>query len=309
MHVKVAVIQDSPVIFDLEKTLDKIERLTKEAASEGAKLLLFPEGFVSSYPKYLNFGTVVGSRTNEGREVWLKYVNSSVQVPGPATDRLGCIASTYSVYLVVGVIERDENTNGTLYCTVLYFSPTGQLLGKHRKLKPTAAERLVWGEGSGDTLTTYDTKIGKIGGLICWENYMPLARMSMYRKGVEIYLAPTADHRDTWVSSMQHIAREGRCFVLGCNQFVKGNEYPEDVLKLEGISQLPDIVTTGGSVIVSPLGKILAGPLSNKAGILYAELDMEDIIRSKLDFDVIGHYARDDVFEFNVKEQPEIIRE
>ncbi|CAD5119023.1 unnamed protein product [Dimorphilus gyrociliatus] len=309
MEVKVAVVQDSPAIFDLENTLEKVEKLTKEAASEGAKLILFPEAFVSSYPKSLKFGTVVGNRTEEGREVWLKYVKSSVQVPGPATDRLASIAAGNSIYLVIGVIERDTISNGTLYCTILYFSPAGKLLGKHRKLKPTAGERMVWGEGSGDTLSTFDTSIGKIGGLICWENYMPLARMAMYNKGVEIYLAPTADHRDTWVASMQHIAREGRCFVLSCNQFVKATDYPEDILHLEGIKELPDIVTTGGSVIVSPLGKIIAGPLFNEAGILYATLDLEDIIRSKLEFDVIGHYSRDDVFNFDVPSQPDTVKE
>jgi nitrilase len=206
----------------------------------------------------------------------------------------------------VGVIERDSSySGGTLYCTLLYFSPKGELLGKHRKLKPTAAERLIWGEGDGSTLTVVDSEYGRIGGLICWENYMPLARMAMYAKGVDLYLAPTADSRDTWQATLRHIACEGRCFVLGCNQFVTKSMYPTNLPGIEEMSSQPEVICRGGSAIVSPLGELLAGPLFDAEGILYAGLDLGDIARSKFDFDVTGHYARPDVFQLKVNESPQ----
>jgi nitrilase len=204
----------------------------------------------------------------------------------------------------MGVIERDTQfSRGTLYCTLLYFGPDGRLLGKHRKLKPTAAERLIWGEGDGSTLTVLDTDLGKIGGLICWENYMPLARMAMYGKGVELYLAPTADQRDGWQATLRHIALEGRCFVLGCNQFVTKEMYPEDLVGLGDLANRPEILCRGGSVIISPLGDLLAGPFYDEEGILYADLDLAEVARGKLDFDVVGHYARPDVFQLTINEQ------
>jgi nitrilase len=199
--------------------------------------------------------------------------------------------------LAIGVIERQ---GGTLYCTLLYFGPDGRLLGKHRKLKPTGAERLIWGEGDGSTLTVLDTEIGKIGGLICWENYMPLARMAMYQKGVEIYLAPTADSRDTWQATLRHIACEGRCFVLGCNQYVTKNMYPAE-LQPE-LADQSEVMCRGGSAIISPLGEVLAGPMYDQEGILYAELNLDEVAQGKYDLDVVGHYNRPDIFEFNVNE-------
>ncbi len=196
--VKVAVVQAAPVLFEREATVDKVCRLASQAAAQGARLILFPEAFVPAYPRGLSFGVTVGQRTTEGRRLWQRYWENAVDVPGPATEQLGEAARKAQVYLSIGVIERDEFSRGTLYCTLLYFGPDGRLLGKHRKLKPTAAERLIWGEGDGSTLTVIDTEFGKVGGLICWENYMPLARMAMYGRGVEIYLAPTADARETW---------------------------------------------------------------------------------------------------------------
>jgi len=187
---------------------------------------------------------------------------------------------------------------------LLYFDPEGKLVGKHRKLKPTAAERLIWGEGDGSTLTVICADFGKIGGLICWENYMPLARMAMYSKGIEIYLAPTADTRDSWQATLRHIALEGRCFVLGCNQFVTKSMYPADLVGIEDLEKLPENLCRGGSAIISPLGEVLAGPLFDEEGILYADLDLGDVARGKLDFDVTGHYARPDVFELIVDERP-----
>jgi nitrilase len=226
-------------------------------------------------------------------------------VPGPDTEILGAAAREAQVYLAIGVIERDSQfSHGTLFCTLLYFGPDGQLLGKHRKLKPTAGERLIWGEGDGSTLPVFSTPFGKLGGLICWENYMPLARTAMYGKGVEIYLAPTADARDTWHATLRHIACEGRCFVLGCNQFVTKEMYPPDLEGIEDLAGQPEVLCRGGSAIISPLGDVLAGPLYGEEGILFADLDLGEVARGKIDFDAVGHYARPDVFQLIVNERP-----
>jgi len=303
--VKVAVVQASPVLFNREATLEKACGLVAEAAEQGVDLVLFPEAFIPAYPRGLGFGAVVGSRSGAGRRTFQRYWANAVEVPGPVTDALGETAREKSVYLAVGVIERDSRfSRGTLYCTLLYFGRDGRLLGLHRKLKPTGSERLIWGEGDGSTLTVLETEIGKVGGLICWENYMPLARMAMYGKGVEIYLAPTADPRDTWHATLRHIACEGRCFVLGCNQFLTKEMYPDDLEGLEELADLPEIMCRGGSAIVSPLGEVLAGPLYDQEGILLADLDMGEIARGKFDFDPVGHYARPDVFHLVVNERP-----
>jgi len=304
-NVKVAVVQAAPVLFDREASVEKACRLAGEAAAQGAKIILFPEAFVPAYPRGLTFGTTVGSRSPRGRLTWQTYWANAVDIPSPATEALGEAAAQSKAYLIIGAIERDTQfSRGTLYCTILYFGPDGQLLGKHRKLKPTAGERLIWGEGDGSTLTVIDTEFGKLGGLICWENYMPLARMAMYSKGVELYLAPTADARDTWQSTLRHIACEGRCFVLGCNQFVTKAMYPSDLEGVDDLAHQPDIVCRGGSVIFSPLGEVLAGPLYDQEGTLYADLDLAEIARSRFDFDVTGHYARPDVFKLTINEKP-----
>ncbi|NLF13934.1 MAG: carbon-nitrogen hydrolase family protein [Anaerolineaceae bacterium] len=304
-QVKVAVVQAAPVLFDREATLAKVERLADEAGAGGAELILFPEALVPAYPRGLGFGTVVGGRSDTGRRLWQRYWANAVEVPGPATEALGRAARRASAYLAVGVVERDRDYGGgTLYCTLLYFGPDGRLLARHRKLKPTAAERLIWGEGDGSTLATVDTPFGIVGGLICWENMMPLARAAMYAKGVAVYLAPTADSRDTWQATLRHIACEGRCFVLGCNQFVTRAMYPGDLEGLEDLDGQPEVMCRGGSAIVGPLGEVLAGPLWDAEGILYAELDMGAMVRARFDFDPMGHYARPDVFRLVVDERP-----
>jgi nitrilase len=303
--VKAAVVQAAPCLFDRAASVQKACRLVAEAASQGARLIVFPEAFIPAYPRGLSFGTVVGSRSPQGRRTWEVYWANAIDVPGPDTEALGAAARNANAYLAIGVIERDSQfSRGTLYCTLLYFGPDGRLLGKHRKLKPTAAERLVWGEGDGSTLTVVDTEFGKVGGLICWENYMPLARMALYGKGVEIYLAPTADSRDTWQATLRHIACEGRCFVLGCNQFVTKSMYPPDLPGIEDLESQPEVMCRGGSAIVSPLGEVLAGPLFDQEGILVADLDLGEVARGKFDFDVVGHYARPDVFRLTVNEAP-----
>ncbi len=297
--ITLACVQATPAIMDKDKSLQKVLDWMENAADKGVDIILFPESFIPAYPAGMDFGTVVGSRTEEGRRQFQLYWENSVEVPGKEITLLAEAASKYGMFLAIGVTERDLITK-TLYCTLLYFSPEGKLLGKHRKLKPTAAERIIWGEGDGSTLGSFNTELGKIGGLICWENYMPLARMAMYEQGVEIYLAPTADSRDTWQATMVHIALEGRCFVIGCNQYFSKSDYPED-LREKLAKDRPEILSRGGSVIVSPLGKILAGPLFDEEGLLIAEVDLGDLIQARMDFDPAGHYNRPDVFDFRVK--------
>jgi nitrilase len=233
-----------------------------------------------------------------------RYWQNAIDVPGPETKQMGEAARKAGAYLVVGVIERDSTfSRGTVFCTVLFFGPDGTLLGKHRKLKPTGSERLIWGEGDGSTMPVFDTELGRIGSLICWENYMPLARTAMYAKGVELYLAPTADSRDTWQATIRHIACEGRCFVLSCCQFAR-NQYPEELEVRDEANDFPEILSRGGSAIVSPLGDYVAGPLFGEEGILTAEIDLTLVAAGKYDFDVTGHYARPDVFQLFVNEEP-----
>ncbi len=298
--IRACVVQAAAVAFERERTLEKLCDLAADAARERAQLVVFPEAFVCAYPKGLDFGARVGMRTPEGREDFRRYFDSAVDVPGPATELMGAAAQDNRIYLVVGVIERDV---GTLYCTVLFFAPDGRLLGKHRKLMPTAMERLIWGFGDGATLPVFDTPLGKLGAVICWENYMPMLRMAMYAKGVQLYCAPTADDRDTWLPTVRHIALEGRCFVLSCNQFTRRRDFPNDYAGIQGDD--PEmVISRGGSCIVNPLGRVLAGPDFEGECILTAELDMGDIARGKYDFDVVGHYARPDVFRLLVNERP-----
>jgi nitrilase len=295
-----AVVQAAPVVFDSSKSVEKLKDLAADAARRGARLAVFPEAFVSAYPKGLDFGARVGQRTPEGRDDFRRYWESSIDVPGPETAAIGAAARAGKMYLVVGVIEREL---GTLYCTALTFGPDGRQLAKHRKLMPTAMERLVWGFGDGSTLSVVDTELGKLGAVICWENYMPLLRMAMYSKGIELYCAPTADDRDTWLATMQHVALEGRCFVLSACQYLTRGDCPEDYAAIQGDD--PDtVLMRGGSCIVGPLGQVLAAPSFEGETILTAELDIGEIARAKYDFDVAGHYARPDVFRLDVNERP-----
>jgi nitrilase len=306
MKVKVGLVQDSPVFFDKEKTLDKMEVLIKEYASQGCELLVFPESYIPGYPRGFLFGAKVGSRTPEGKALYAEYYKNSMSIEGKDMNRLIALSKKHNVYLIIGITEKQENNN-SLYCSMVYISPTDGFLGVHRKIKPTGTERVIWGEAAGESLVTFNTKIGKLGGLICWENYMPLARMSMYQKGVEIYIAPTADSREEWAATMKHIALEGRCFVLGCNQYFTKSMYSKEYQELA--KDEPEEMCIGGSIIVSPQGKILAGPLFGKAGVVTAEIDLDEIVNSKMDFDVNGHYSRNDIFEFDVNNQPKTQKE
>ena len=303
--IKVGVVQATPALFDIEKTVTIIISWIEKGANEGCKLLLFPESFIPCYPRGLDFDAIIGRRTDKSRNQWLDYWNNSIEISSEHINKISVAIKKANLFVALGVTEK-ESTGGSLHCALLYFDNQGNLIGKHRKLKPTGLERYIWAESDGSTLVSLDTPIGKIGGLICWENYMPLARMSMYQKGVEIYLAPTADSRETWQSTMQHIALEGRCFVLASNQYVRKSDYPERYL--EDLKDEPEIMCAGGSVIISPMGEILAGPLWNKEDLLTAELDFSILAKSKLDFDVIGHYSRNDVFSFEVNKQPDILK-
>ncbi|MFV9505174.1 MAG: carbon-nitrogen hydrolase family protein [Oscillochloridaceae bacterium umkhey_bin13] len=297
---RAAVVQAAPLAFDLDASVARAVQLIAEAAGQGAQLIVFPEAFLSGYPKGLDFGARVGMRAPEGRDLFRRYYESALEVPGPITATLGSAACTHRVHLVIGVIERD---GGTLYCTVLFFGPDGTLLGTHRKVMPTAMERLIWGFGDGSTLRVLPTPLGRIGAAICWENYMPQLRLALYGQGVQLYCAPTVDDRETWLPTMRHIALEGRCFVLSACQFARRGDFPVDVNPVQG-NDPATILIRGGSCIISPLGEVLAGPVFDTPAILTAELDVDTISRAHFDLDVIGHYARPDLFQLTVNTQP-----
>ncbi|CAL1367297.1 unnamed protein product [Linum trigynum] len=303
--VRATVVQACTVFYDTSATLEKAERLLAEAAGYGSQLVVFPEAFVGGYPRGSNFGAAIGNRTPKGREEFRKYHAAAIDVPGPEVDRLAAMAGKYKVFLVMGVIERDGYT---LYCSVLFFDAQGHYLGKHRKMMPTSVERIIWGFGDGSTIPVFDTPVGKIGAAICWENRMPLLRTAMYGKGIEIYCAPTADSRPTWPASMTHIALEGGCFVLSANQFCRRRDYPPapEYVFAEIEEELgPDsVVCAGGSLIISPMGTVLAGPNYEGEALISADLDLGEIARAKFDFDVVGHYARPEVLSLTVTDNP-----
>lgn len=297
---RAAVVQDAPAAFDLEASLAKTRDLINAAAALGAQLAVFPEAFLSGYPKGLDFGARVGMRSPAGRDLFRRYYDSALEVPGPATRVLGDAARAAGLHLVIGVIERD---GGTLYCSALFFGPDGALLGKHRKVMPTAMERLIWGFGDGSTLQVHPTPLGRIGAAICWENYMPQLRLALYGQGVQLYCAPTVDDRETWLPTMRHIALEGRCFVLSACQFARRDDFPSDVTPIQG-DDPATVLIRGGSCIIGPLGEILAGPVFDAPAILTAEIDVQTISRATFDLDVVGHYARPDLFQLTVNTRP-----
>jgi nitrilase len=297
--VRAAVVQAGSMAFDTAATLERVERLVADAAAQGAELAVLPEALVGGYPKGADFGATVGRRTPAGRAWFARYRDAAIEVPGPVTDRLGELARSHAMHLVIGVIERD---GGTLYCTALLLGADGSLLGKHRKVMPTAVERLIWGQGDGSTLPVVETALGRMGAVICWENYMPQLRLAMYAQGIALYCAPTVDDRESWQATMRHIALEGRCFVLAACQFARRSDYPDDY---PVAADHPDAVLIGGgSVIVDPLGQVLAGPARDGEAVLVADLDMTAIDRAVLDFDVVGHYARSDIFRLDVDTRP-----
>jgi nitrilase len=290
--VKVACAQVEPVALDLAKTLDKLEAVAKEAAGNGAALIVLPEAFIPAYPssrwvRYLAAGT-------DATPVYARLARESITVPGPESERLGAIAREAGMWLATGANELER---GTIYNALLVYAPDGSLALHHRKLMPTNHERLVWGLGSGDGLEAVETDLGRVGGLICWENLMPLARFALYESGVEIYLAPTADDSEDWHDSIRHIARESRGFVISPSVFQRASGYPDDVPIAEG----PELLGRGGSAILGPDGRYLAGPLWDEEGVLYAELDPARLYEARQRFDPAGHYHRPDVFRLRVR--------
>ncbi|MBX2815168.1 MAG: carbon-nitrogen hydrolase family protein [Saprospiraceae bacterium] len=297
-NLRVAVIQDTPPFFDLVAGCEQVAVLTEQASGQGANLVLFPESYLPGYPRGLNFGATVGNRTDAGRHLWEMYWNHSVGLNDSHYHALSNIAAENKVYLAIGITERVQE-NGSLYCSYLIFDRNGRQVHHHRKIKPTGSERLIWAEGDGRSIKTINTPWGKLGGLICWENMMPMARTALYEQGIQIYIAPTADARPSWIASMQHIAMEGRCYLLSANQLFVRDDYPtalKDYISPEG-----QCTSRGGSVIVSPLGEIMAGPLWDTTGILLTDLDMRAVVRSRFDFHPTGHYARPDIFTLAYK--------
>jgi nitrilase len=297
--VRVACCQVEPVVLDRERTLDRLAATTAEAAAAGAQLVVFPETFVPAYPSSAWAKALAGWAEPGAKEAFALLARESVAVPGPACDRLGEIAREHGVWLVTGVNEVDGARPGTIYNTLLYHAPDGTLALHHRKLVPTNHERLVWGQGDGRGLRAIDSPLGRVGGLICWENYMPLARFSLYESGVEIYIASTADDGDAWQATLVHIARESRAFVVAPCHFQRAASYPADFplrRYLEGM----DLLGRGGSAILAPDGSYLAGPLFDEEGILYAELDPARLYEERQRFDPAGHYHRPELLRLDV---------
>lgn len=291
---QIASLPDNPMA-----TADKIVRTIHEAAGKDARLIVFPEAVLGGYPKGASFGAPIGMRKPEGRAAFADYHAAAVELDGPEIARIAHATAETGVFAVVGCIERD---GGTLYCTALYFDGEKGLVNTHRKLMPTAGERLIWGFGDGSTMEAVDSPLGRIGAVICWENYMPALRMHMYAQGVTLYCAPTADDRDTWIPTMRHVALEGRCFVLTSCQYITRGAYPD--AHESALGDDPDtVMMRGGSAIIDPTGQVIAGPDFDGETVLYATIDPGLVARGKYDFDATGHYARPDIFELRVDDR------
>ncbi len=290
--VTVACAQVEPALFDRDATIDRIAEVAAEVGGKGAQLVLFPEAFIPVYPS--NRWVRFLAAGQDSKSAWAKLARSSLEIPSPESDRIGEIAREHGLWLAVGANELDR---GSIYNALLLYGPDGALALHHRKLVPTNHERLVWGQGTGAGLEAVETGLGRVGGLICWENFMPLARFSLYESGVEIYLAPTAEDSEQWHDSMKHIARESRAFVLSCCVLQRASSFPEDVKLAEG----DELIGRGGSAILAPDGTYLAGPLWDEEGILYAELDPQRLYEERQRFDPAGHYHRPDVFRLKIR--------
>lgn len=296
-EIKIAAAQLSPVFLDRERTVDKVCNAIAEAGKNGASLIVFPEAFISGYPDWV--WLIPPNQSKELGNLYLQLVESAVSIPDATTDRLCKSAKLAKINVVVGMNERNtETSNSSLYNTILFINDQGKILGKHRKLMPTNCERLIWAQGNGSTLKSYDTSAGKLGGLICWENFMPLARNAIYESGAQILASPTWDKGDRWLGSLQHIAHEGGLFVIGNSMTLHIDDMPEELKEI--YSEEDEWISTGESCIISPSGKVIAGPLDRKEAIIYADINLQDIIVAKRRFDVVGHYARPDVFNFSV---------
>jgi nitrilase len=304
MSNRVAVVQAAPVFLNLEATVEKACRLIEEAAVGGAELIVFPEAFLPGYPAWVWF--IPSGHTHPLRELYSELHANSVSVPGPELSRLCQVAGDRGVAVAMGINERNsEASDSTLYNTLLFLGPDGTISGKHRKLIPTAGERLVWGQGDGSDLEVYDLPMGRVGGLLCWENYMPLARATLTAWGEQIHLAPTWDRGEPWTSTMRHIAKEGRCFVLSSCQAFHMDDIPDEfTFKAKYLSGVEGWLNPGLSLIVDPDGKVVAGPLEGEEGILYADIEPDQLVGPRWQLDTAGHYARPDVFELRYHRRP-----
>jgi nitrilase len=298
--VNVACVQAEPVILDRDATVDKLVRLVGETAAEGASLVVFPEAFIPVYPSSTWAKAFAGWSDERAKAAFARLAEQAVTVPGEAEQRIGEAAREHGVWIVTGVTEVDAERPGTLYNTLLYHAPSGELALRHRKLVPTNHERLVWGQGDGGGLRAIPTELGRIGGLICWENYMPLARFALYESGVEIYIASTADDAEAWQSTLVHLARESRAFVVAPSHFQRAASYPDDFPLAEELAG-QDFIGRGGSAVLAPDGSYLAGPLYDEEGVLYAELDPAVLRAERQRFDPAGHYHRPDVLRLKVR--------
>ncbi len=298
---KVAAVQATPVFLDREATIDKACELIAAAGGEGARLIVFPEAFIPSYPEWV--WRIPSGEQSILNELYAELLSNSVTIPSDATDRLCRAAKLANAYVVMGMNERNVEASGaSLYNTLLYIDAQGEILGKHRKLVPTGGERLVWAQGDGSTLQVYDTPLGKLGGLICWENYMPLARYTMYAWGTQIYVAATWDRGQPWLSTLRHIAKEGGVYVIGCCIAMRKDDIPDrySAMKQKFYAEVDEWINIGDSAIVNPEGEFIAGPVRKQEEILYAEIDPRMMQGPKWMLDVAGHYARPDVFQLTV---------
>ena len=297
---RIAVVQCAPVMFDKTACTDKVLALTREAAANGAELIVFPELMIPGYPYGMTFGFTVGSRGADGRKDWKLYYDNSILVPGEETERMAQAARETGAYLSVGVSERDA-VSGTLYNTNLVFSPDGEMT-VHRKLKPTGSERVVWGDADKHYFPVTDSPWGPIGSLICWESYMPLARVALYEKGVTLYISPNTNDNEEWQSTIRHIAIEGHCYFINCDMYFTRDMYPKDLHCPEEIQKLNDIVCRGGSCVIDPYGHAVTETVWDREAVIYADLDMQKVPASRMEFDACGHYSRPDVLELRVHE-------
>ena len=297
---RIAVVQCAPAMFDKTACTDKVIALTREAAANGAELIVFPELIIPGYPYGMTFGFTVGSRNASGRLDWKMYYDNSILVPGEETERMRAAAMEAGAYVSVGVSERDA-VSGTLYNTNLVFSPDGEMT-IHRKLKPTGSERVVWGDADKHYFPVTDSPWGPIGALICWESYMPLARVALYDKGVTLYISPNTNDNEEWQSTIRHIAIEGHCYFINCDMYFTREMYPRDLHCPEEIAALNETVCRGGSCVIDPYGHVVTETVWDKEGIIYADLDMQKVPASRMEFDACGHYSRPDVLELRVHE-------
>lgn len=295
---RIAVVQAEPVMFDKEACIAKAIKYIEECAAGGAELIVFPELFVPGYPFGMNFGFRTGSRSEPGREDWKRYYDNSILADGPEMDRLISAAEEADVYVSIGYSERDA-VNGTLYNSNMMISPEGEAKN-HRKLKPTGSERVIWGDANKDYFPVMDTPWGPMGNLICWESYMPLARVALYEKGISLYISPNTNDNEEWQSTIRHIAIEGHCYFINCDMLITKDSYPEDLNEYAALADLPQVPCRGGSCVIDPFGHLVSDCVWDEEAVIYADLDMQKVPASKMEHDVCGHYARPDVLELFV---------